>query len=183
MMRVQLPWDEELDERGATFSECKGYRYTLWRRWARDPMDVWLMLNPSTADAVQNDPTVERCERRSRTMGAGGIIVLNVFAWRSTDPRGLRRVADPEGPLNRAVIRDVCLGASQHGAIARVICAWGGHGKDRGMELALFLHKSGVPLAALKLSKDGTPCHPLYLPYELQPRLWVPGLHLAAQIV
>jgi hypothetical protein len=83
----------------ATFSPCRKYRYTLTRTWVPDlPLINFVMLNPSTADEVVNDPTVERCERRARMWNCGGLIVTNIFAWRSTDPDELRRVADPVGP-------------------------------------------------------------------------------------
>ena len=75
---------------GAVFSECKRYRYSLWRVWNPDlPVCMFLMLNPSTADETTNDPTVERCQRRAVQMGYGGLHVGNIFAWRSTDPTGI----------------------------------------------------------------------------------------------
>jgi hypothetical protein len=76
----------ERPARGAAFSACRRYRYRLWRMWDRRPHCCFVMLNPSTADELANDPTVERCERRARAWGYGGLEVANVFAWRSTDP-------------------------------------------------------------------------------------------------
>lgn len=77
-------------ETGATFSECRRYRYRLWRYWDRSkPPLCFLMLNPSTADDLSNDPTVERCQRRALAMGFGGLEVVNIFAFRSTDPAAL----------------------------------------------------------------------------------------------
>ncbi|MGB0903605.1 MAG: DUF1643 domain-containing protein, partial [Mangrovicoccus sp.] len=113
----------------AVYSPCELYRYTLTRVW--DPAGrkaFFVMLNPSTATEVQNDPTVERCERRARALGFGGFRVANIFAWRDTDPKKMRAAADPVGPENDAAIMAGCGWADQ------VICAWGAHGDhlDRG---------------------------------------------------
>ncbi len=152
---------------GATFSECLRYRWTLYRVFDTGPMVNFLMLNPSTADDITNDPTVERCRRRSETLGFGGLIVTNIFAWRSTDPSVLSKLPDPVGVENDAAIKE---SASQ---CAMVICAWGRHGKimDRAAVVLNMLREfCPEKLHALKLSKDGTPWHPLYLPYELKPQ-------------
>lgn len=149
--------------RGAVFSPCRRWRYALWRIWDSDhPLLHFIMLNPSTADENANDPTVERCERRAREWGYGGLIVTNIFAWRSTDPRALLEVADPIGPENDSVIAKAV-------ALARdTICAWGVHGRTRGVALlggALL----GSRLYALSFTNDGTPGHPLYVPYSAEP--------------
>ena len=92
-------------ETGARFSVDRRYRYALWRVWDRSRgVCNFLLLNPSIADEVTNDPTSERCERRARRWGFGGLIVTNLFALCATDPAGLRRVADPIGPENDAAI-------------------------------------------------------------------------------
>lgn len=123
------------------------------------------MLNPSVACEVFNDPTVERCERRARAGGYGGVTVVNIFALRSTDPKALYKAADPIGPWNDTAILDV---ARQAG---RVVCAWGTHGalRGRGARVLAMLREAGVEPHALRVSKDGHPCHPLYLPYSLEP--------------
>ena len=93
----------------AVYSDCERYRYALTRVW--DPLGPrlsFVMLNPSTATEVQNDPTVERCERRARALGFGGFRVTNIFAWRDTDPRKMRAAADPIGPDNDAAILEAC---------------------------------------------------------------------------
>ena len=82
----------------------------------------FLLLNPSTADEVKNDPTVERCERRARKGGHGGLIVTNIFGWRSTDPKGLNEPEDPVGELNDKTIRAATMSA------ARTVCGWGSAG-------------------------------------------------------
>lgn len=82
---------------GAAFSPCGLYRIKLWRIWDEiKPLVMFLMLNPSTADDIDNDPTVERCQRRAQMLGFGGLMVGNIFAYQSTDPAGLH---DPEDPI------------------------------------------------------------------------------------
>lgn len=154
----------------ATYSDCETYRYDLTRIWeAEGPRALFIMLNPSTATEVQNDPTVERCERRARTLGFGAFRVLNIFAYRATDPRVMRAAADPVGPENDAAILGALDWASQ------VVCAWGTHGAHlrRGPAVEAMLRGAGVPLYHLGLSKAGHPKHPLYIGYAVQPRPWL----------
>jgi hypothetical protein len=157
------------EQSGAEFSDCALYRYKLWRRWDHNKSTLaFCMLNPSTADARNNDPTVERCERRARDWGYGSLIVVNLFAWRSTDPRALRSVADPVGPYNF----DAILWAIEESTT--FVCAWGGDGAILGMgQTILSRLREFYPgrAHALKINGDGTPAHPLYLPYSLKPEL------------
>jgi hypothetical protein len=153
----------------AVYSDCERYRYSLTRVW--DPQGeraLFIMLNPSTATEVQNDPTVERCERRARALGFGAFRVLNIFAYRATDPRNMRRAEDPVGAGNDAAILEGIEWAD------RVICAWGTHGAHlgRGAEVAALLRATGRPLLHLGLSKAGHPKHPLYIGYKVQPEPW-----------
>lgn len=153
----------------AEYSDCEAYRYTLTRVWdAARPRAAFVMLNPSTATEVQNDPTVERCERRARALGYGAFRVLNIFAYRATDPRVMRAAADPVGPGNDAAILAALPWAG------RVVCAWGTHGAhlDRGPQVAAMLRGAGARLWHLGLSKAGHPKHPLYIGYDVQPQLW-----------
>ncbi len=153
----------------AVYSDCERYRYSLTRVWEPEGQRaLFIMLNPSTATEVQNDPTVERCERRARTLGFGAFRVLNIFAWRATDPRNMRRAEDPVGPGNDAAILESLDWAD------RIICAWGTHGEHlgRGPEVAALLRAAGRPLYHLGLSKAGHPKHPLYIGYAVQPVLW-----------
>ncbi|MBZ8117852.1 DUF1643 domain-containing protein [Roseovarius sp. LXJ103] len=153
----------------AVYSDCERYRYTLTRVWEPSgEKALFIMLNPSTATEVQNDPTVERCERRARTLGFGGFRVTNIFAWRDTDPKGMRAAADPVGPDNDAALRESCDWAD------RIIAAWGTHGahRGRGPEVARMLQGLGRPVYHLGLSKDGHPKHPLYIAYARQPEPW-----------
>ncbi len=150
------------------------YRYSLSRRWDARGRDVlFVMLNPSTATEMQNDPTVERCERRARMLGFGGFRVVNIFAFRATDPRDMRRADDPVGPGNDHALKD----AAQAADI--VIAAWGTHGahRNRGPQVSAMLHAGATPIFHLGLSKAGHPRHPLYLSYALKPSLWNATLH------
>jgi len=153
----------------AVYSDCENYRYSLTRIWDTGAEKaLFIMLNPSTATEVQNDPTVERCERRARTLGFGGFRVTNIFAWRDTDPKAMRAAADPIGPGNDAAILESCTWANS------IICGWGTHGAhlNRGSQVESMLRTTGLPLFHLGLSKAGHPKHPLYIAYAEQPRPW-----------
>jgi len=158
----------------AVYSACESYRYLLTRTWdASGPRALFVMLNPSTATEVQNDPTVERCERRSRALGFGAFRVTNIFAFRATDPKVMRAQTDPTGPAND----DTIVGSAIdwiRGGDDRVICAWGTHGAhlDRGPAVEALLRQTDRPLWHLGLSKAGHPKHPLYIAYDQQPQLW-----------
>jgi hypothetical protein len=154
----------------AVYSDCERYRYLLTRVWdSGGTKALFVMLNPSTATEVQNDPTVERCERRARTLGHGAFRVCNIFAWRDTDPKAMRRAADPVGPANDAAIAESCLWADI------VVCAWGTHGGHlgRGPEVERLMRGTGRDLHHLGLTRDGHPKHPLYIGYETQPIRWI----------
>ena len=156
----------------AVYSPCERYRYSLTRTWDDAGGRVtFVMLNPSTATEVQNDPTVERCERRARALGYGAFRVANIFAWRDTDPRLMRAAADPVGPLND----DAILQAA--GWADRVVAAWGTHGAHlgRGPQVEGLLRGAGHDLYHLGLSQGGHPRHPLYVAYAQAPELWVAG--------
>lgn len=152
----------------AIYSDCEAYRYRLTRRWSDGEMLNFIMLNPSVADEMRNDPTVERCERRARQLGFGAFVVTNIFAWRDTDPFAMRRAKAPVGPENNTVLVEATRDSSQ------IIAAWGTHGKhrERGSEVADMLRSEGVLLHHLGLSKEGHPRHPLYVPYAQRPMLW-----------
>ena len=154
----------------AVYSDCERYRYALTRVWdASGKRVMFVMLNPSKATEVQNDPTIERCERRARTLGFGGFRATNIFAYRATDPRDMRVADAPEGPANMETLREGADWADT------VICAWGTHGahRNQGPRVAEMLRRTGKPLYRLGLSKAGHPKHPLYIAYVQQPQLWV----------
>lgn len=153
----------------AVYSDCERYRYVLTRVWDEAaPRLTYVMLNPSTATEVQNDPTIERCERRARALGYGGIKITNIFAWRDTDPKKLKQAKEPVGPENDALVAEAAAWADL------TLCGWGAHGdhRGRGAEIAAVLRATGRPLATLGTSKAGHPRHPLYISYQTQPTPW-----------
>lgn len=148
---------------GATFSPCKKYRYTLWRIWNPEvPPLLCILLNPSTADEIKNDPTVERCERRAISGGFGGLLIGNAFALRSTDPGVLRTVSEPVGLGNDEALLGMAKEAGQ------VVCGWGTHGNflDRGKTVLEMLRINHISVYCLGQNKDETPKHPLYVGYK-----------------
>jgi hypothetical protein len=144
-------------EAAAGISECGQYRYWLTRVWDKSkPVVAWIMLNPSTADALVDDPTIRRCMGFARAWGAGGIYVANLFAFRASNPCDLWKASDPVGPNNNPPIY-----AHTHGM--RIVAAWGcqnGIGA-RVREVLKFL--DGRQLECLGVTKDGHPRHPLYM--------------------
>jgi hypothetical protein len=154
----------------AVFSTDRVHRYALAREWdAGRPPAVFLMLNPSTADAFVMDPTVTRCRGFARTWDCGGLLVLNAFALRSTDPRGLRTHPDPVGVDNDRVISSVLAA----GPIGPVIVAWGSDPtllrSGRAGQLLALLHEHGLHPKCLGTTKDGHPRHPLYVRGDTRP--------------
>lgn len=162
-------------ERTAVLSDCGTYRYRLTRRWASGPCDVWVMLNPSTADAELDDPTIRRCVGFSRGWGSGSLSVVNLFALRATDPEALRRHPDPVGPDNDGYLRSTFAVARHSGG--RIVTAWGAHRMAgwRAREVArLFGGDWSQVHGAVHLgtTKAGAPKHPLYLRADLTPTSW-----------
>lgn len=151
--------------RGALLSPCGTYRYTLDRIWDPSlPGAVFIMLNPSTADAAVDDPTIRRCVSFAQREKCGSLTVVNLFGLRSTDPRELSRHPDPLGPEN-----DFHLLRVLHEQPARVIAAWGSHPFARARAravaelLAPELANLKLRLTCLGTTKDGHPRHPLYV--------------------
>ena len=154
----------------AIYSPCEAYRYSLTRTWDADgPRLLYILLNPSKADEIHNDPTVERCERRARALGYGAFCVTNIFAWRDTSPKDLRAAVEPIGPNNDAALTEGLAWADT------VIAGWGAHGahRDRGEQVAAWLLGGPQPIHHLGLTKEGHPRHPLYIAYAQEPILWV----------
>jgi hypothetical protein len=155
--------------KSAIFSPCRTYRYTLERIWW--PMDkhvvAFLGLNPSIADEIQDDPTVRRCLGYAKSWGYGRMMMLNIFAFRATDPRVMKTSSDPVGPENDTFL----LNSAKRSTL--VVCAWGNDGAYRGRsrQVVEMLLEAGVELMCLRLTKQGEPGHPLYLPKNLQPLL------------
>lgn len=145
----------------AVISDCNQYRYKLERHWDEGPTALFLMLNPSTADASEDDATIRRCISFAKKEGCGSLMVGNCFAFRATDPDELRKCSDPIGALNDAYLSEMVLQAQ-----GPIICAWGTKATyGRRNEKVLKLIKDAGKIAkALAISKDGHPKHPLYLP-------------------
>lgn len=164
-----MPIETYLSPKGAQFSPCGKYRYKLWRIWEPSkPTCLFILLNPSTADEEENDPTVERCERRAKLMGFGGLIVCNLFAFRATNPEVMKAQEDPIGPKNDSVI------AAEADLAGMVVCGWGEDGKHLNRSktvLGTLLHLK-ISVHYLRMNKSGEPGHPLYISYRQQPQLW-----------
>jgi hypothetical protein len=155
---------------GATFSACRRWRYLLWRCWDESrPVANFLMLNPSTADEQQLDPSCNRARDYAVRWGYGALIVTNLFAWRATDPRVMTLAQDPVGRSNNQAI----LRTARQSAL--VVCAWGNHGShlNRAATVVANLRGAKVPLHALKINAVGQPSHPLYLPAKLTAARWL----------
>lgn len=143
----------------ALFSPCNTYRYRLGRRWADGPALLYVMLNPSTADADVDDPTIRRCIRFAQAHDFGGLEVVNLFAFRATDPKDLRRAGYLAGQDNDAHIAAAAAEAS-------AICvAWGANvaGLERPQIVLPLLRTAGKPLQCLRITRSGYPQHPLML--------------------
>lgn len=153
--------DEKM-ERGADISQCGRYRYTLWCSWGPGAWVNFCCLNPSKADAKVNDPSFTRMVNFARSWGFDGLIVTNLFAFRATDPRDMKAADDPVGPLNDSALLEASLMAK------KTVAAWGAHGtfKGRDQKVRAMLQS----LHYLRLTKDGHPGHPLYLPCDLTPQ-------------
>lgn len=163
-MNMQSSLFEE-SNKGAILSECETYRYQLWRIWDESkPKVLFIMLNPSTADADIDDPTIRRCIGFAKSWGYGGLFVGNIFAYRSTEPKGLFEADDAVGVDNNYHLEQM----SEKCEIA--VCAWGNSPIVNKMNTTHKpLKNVRIPLHYIELSKDGTPKHPLYLKSELKP--------------
>lgn len=159
---------------GAIFSPCKKYRYKLWRVWNETlPTLYFILMNPSVADEVKNDPTIERCCRRAERLGFGGVTILNCGGIRETDSRRAWADDDPIGPENLEVIREEIHGNPE----ALFIAEWGNPASERGCDIPVLdiFKATGTPLYCLGTNANGSPKHPLYVGYDINPVLYLPG--------
>lgn len=148
---------------GCRFSPCRKYRYTLWRNWIGGAgYAMFIGLNPSTADETNDDPTVRRCINFSKEWGFSALCMTNIFGFRATDPNVMKAEADPVGEENDKFLLDIARNASV------IVAAWGVHGAHHG-RADRVKQLLGDRLMCLKLTKDGHPAHPLYLPKTLKP--------------
>jgi hypothetical protein len=149
--------------RNAIISADGKYRYQLSRIWDEEkPNILFIMLNPSTADADVDDPTIRRVMNFSKSWGYGGVFVGNLYAFRSTDPKALRNTDDPVGEDNIEHIKKLI------GVTERVVYAWGNNQKEPEWLSSLV----DTPYC-IDISKKGLPKHPLYLKSELHPKLYL----------
>ncbi len=156
----------------AMFSADRAYRYVLTRRWGDGPVMTFIGLNPSTADADTDDPTVRRLVGFARREDCGSVCVVNLFALRATDPRALRASPDPVGPGNDAFLRE-------RTQAAYVVAAWGAHGALDGRAAEVRALLADVPLLCFARTASGEPRHPLYVrsdaPFVPLPALSLPS--------
>lgn len=158
-------------KKDAIISDCGRYRYSLVREWGfGHDTCMFIMLNPSTADANEDDPTIRRCIGFAAQWGFRRLAVANLFALRSTDPKALPFADDPVGPEN-----DWMIGIMANKSTLR-IAAWGASVRKvaapREAELLAKFKTFGLPLYHLGLTKAGLPRHPLYLKGDTRPTVW-----------
>jgi hypothetical protein len=155
-------------ERGAVISECGKYRYYLSRRWAEGGKTmVFIMLNPSIADADIDDATIRKCIGFAQRNGCNAIEVVNLYGFRATDPADLASAGFPCGLENWAHIKSAIVNPD-----AVIVCAWGANGNtDQASEVLGLLRHKRRKIYCLSKTKSGMPGHPLMLPYTspLQP--------------
>lgn len=153
----------------AEFSDCLTYRYSLlrWIKQCDEPRTVvFCGLNPSTADENDPDPTVTRCTNFAKDWGFDAYWMLNLFAYRETNRALMKKHAEPVGPRNDEVILRIANQADLF------VCAWGADGGHRGRDQQVLRLLTSIDLHCLRLTKEGHPGHPLYLPRNLEPQLW-----------
>lgn len=150
----------------AKISECGQYRYWL-RRGEGNPL-LFCMLNPSTADASQDDPTIRRCKSFAQAAGFDSILVVNLYAYRATAPASMLKAVDPVGPDNDY---HLLMAARQY---PDVVCAWGANARrDRVDAVRGLLKSAGARLWCLGTTQSGAPRHPLYVPAVQPLEIWL----------
>ncbi|MGO0305087.1 DUF1643 domain-containing protein [Endozoicomonas acroporae] len=139
----------------AKLSDCRKYRYALWRTWdAEKSFVMFIGLNPSTADETEDDPTIRRCINYAKDWGYGGLCMVNLFAFRATEPNDMKNAIDPIGPENDEWLKNL----SKDAGI--IIGAWGNHGSFMNRAKAVI---NMIPnIKCLKQNFGGEPAHPLY---------------------
>ncbi len=153
----------------AAFSDCRKYRYALWRWWDKSKKYVMFIgLNPSTADEIENDPTIRRCIGFAQSWGFGGLCMANLFAIRATNPKIMLNHSNPIGIDNNEWLIKLAVQAS------KVIAAWGMYGgyKKRDKEIIALI----PDMYCLGITKEGFPKHPLYLKKDSELTVFSKGL-------
>lgn len=152
---------ENSNERGAHFSICRRYRYALWRKWHDSlPLVQFIGLNPSTANEVGDDRTIQRVTAMAKHLGYGGFYMTNLFAYVSTDPAQLV-LPEANDLLNDSWLYSISKSCKM------IIFCWGAfkQAKERGKKVAALFPDA----YCLRRTKDGSPWHPLYVPVNIQP--------------
>lgn len=162
---------DAFDVKGAEFDPERKYRFRLSREWDhRKPVVLFIMLNPSTADENVLDPTLTRCRKYAEAWGFGKMMVGNLWALRSTDPKALLTHPDPVGFGNIGHL------VTMHEASALTVVGWGANVKHPTLSQhaasVLQMLREVKPVYALRITKEGHPQHPLYLPGDLKPFRW-----------
>lgn len=147
----------------AHISDDRLYRYWLGREWSTGYLLPFVMLNPSTADAQVDDPTIQRCMGFARREKAAGMTVYNLYAFRATDPKMLRSAINPVGSDNENILRALVEGAARDDH--PIVCAWGQHPMAHlhGFNFCQMARKHGARLKCLGMTNRGYPRHPLYV--------------------
>ncbi|MEH6667760.1 MAG: DUF1643 domain-containing protein [Psychrobacter sp.] len=147
--------------RAATISNCNLYRYNITRKWnlEGDNLVSFIGLNPSTADASKDDPTLLRCINFSKSLGFDGMILVNLFAYRSTSPKAMKEFINPIGEENDAYIIDAIMQTN------KTILCWGNHGvhKSRDIEIHNLIRTYRELNFCFGKTLSNQPRHPLYL--------------------
>ncbi len=148
---------------GAIFDQWKGYRFLLWRYWNDSPRVLFIGLNPSTADELQNDATIRRCIGFAQKWGYGGMYFCNLFAYVSTEPR---RLSCAEA-IHKGNIPAITMALSLS---VMAVVAWGDGVKlvSNGLLVAEHINRIVSPSMCFGLTKSGNPKHPLYLPVDAE---------------
>lgn len=156
---------------GAYLSDDRLFRYWLMRQWSKQPVLAIIGCNPSTADETENDPTIRKCIGFAERLGLGGILMLNVGAYRATDPKKWKAASDPFGPENTVRHLQDYL---QQFAPGATVAAWGKPctASERGRMRAEAIKKAIVGLQCWGRNSDGSPRHPLMLPYTTERQSW-----------
>lgn len=154
----------------ASISLDKKYRWWLYRCWDLDkPVLIWVMMNPSTADWRKNDPTICKVMRYAARWGYGGILVLNIYAYRTSRPENLpKSMRKAVGYRNDWWINTVFKFAVEKDI--PVICAWGVKHEERGRLVRQLANDAGLELLCLEVALNGEPKHPRFLSEDLRPR-------------
>jgi len=161
------------EQSSAILSTCGSFRYELRRVWdTTRPPYVSGMLNPSTADAERDDPTIRRNRNRAEALGYGSLIAWNLGAGRATEPSVWKKLADPIGPENDDHIRRILQECADRNGLA--VVGWGNHGSFLGRDRIVteIARRIGLDLHCLGKTKFGHPRHPLYVAYSYRPELW-----------